>query len=261
MWTAPLRSHQHLQLVLPVSLKAPYAWYIMDGVEKNSERTLSRCHWERLDRKKGKDLEDKKLDPHTEARWLLKKAEGQRSTATYTEAAAKINLHDGAKERWYLLAFPQPRWSECVCGCLWVSVRAVPSLRQSRGFKVQQHRVMCSYCTEIYSLNSIVSDFSCETTVAVNFTWESEDAVQVVLSCLTRCRVGSMPNGFQVPTPLVLNSCQLRQVCMFPATGFIWLWDASPSLPELICGSNICRTSSLLLAGGCISAVSEECIL
>lgn len=56
------------ELFLPVSLKAPYIWYIMDGVEKGSEGTPSRCHWERLDRKKGKDLDDKKLDPHTQAR-------------------------------------------------------------------------------------------------------------------------------------------------------------------------------------------------
>lgn len=70
-----------------------------------------------------------------------------------------------------------------------------------------------------------------------------------------------MPNGFQVPTPFVLDNCQLWQMCVFPVTGFIWLWDYLPSLPELICGSNICRTSSHILAGGFISAVSEEYIL
>lgn len=70
-----------------------------------------------------------------------------------------------------------------------------------------------------------------------------------------------MLNGFQVPAPLVIGNCQLWQMCVFPVTGFIWLWVSSPSLTVLICGSNIYRTSSLILAGGCISAVSEECIL
>lgn len=40
----------------------------MDGVEKGSEGTESRCHWRRLDRKKGKDLEANKLDAHAQAR-------------------------------------------------------------------------------------------------------------------------------------------------------------------------------------------------
>lgn len=39
----------------------------------------------------------------------MKKAEGQRGTAAYTEeAAANINLDDGAKERWCLPASPRP---------------------------------------------------------------------------------------------------------------------------------------------------------
>lgn len=57
---------------------------------------------------------------------LVKKAEGQRGTAAYTEeAAAKLNLDDGAKERWCLLASPWARviWRG-VCGCLWVSMQA-----------------------------------------------------------------------------------------------------------------------------------------
>lgn len=48
----------------------------MDGVEKGSEGTLSRCHWKRLDRKKGKDLGDK-LDPHTQAELVKKDKEAQ----------------------------------------------------------------------------------------------------------------------------------------------------------------------------------------
>lgn len=48
---------------------------------------------------------------------LVKKAEGQRGTAAYTEeVAAKLKLDDGAKERWCLPASPWARviWGVCV---------------------------------------------------------------------------------------------------------------------------------------------------
>lgn len=45
-----------------------------------------------------------------------------------------------------------------VCGCLWVSMQAVPSLRQSRGFQIQWKGM--TRCTEMYSLHSMVSDFT-----------------------------------------------------------------------------------------------------
>lgn len=147
----------------------------------------------------------------------------------------------------------------CLCGCVWVSMQAVPSLRQSRGFQIQWREgraAVAHKCT----LRIPLCLTSAVKLQLLHILLENQK-ILVVPSCSTRCKVGSMPNGFQVPTRLVLNNCQLWQMCVFPVSGFIWLSDSSPSLPKLIYGSNICRTCSLVLAGGCISAVSEECIL
>lgn len=152
------------------------------------------------------------------------------------------------------------------CGGVCVAVsgsahRQCPSLRQSGGSQIQPQGTTCSRCTKMYSLNSIVFDFSCQNCSRCEFCLRTRGCCAGgAPGFATRCKAGSMPHGFQVSTPLVLGNCQLQQMCVSPVTSSIWLWDSSSPLPVLICASNICSSSSLVFTGVCISATSEETV-
>lgn len=139
--------------------------------------------------------------------------------------------------------------------------RQCPSSRQSGGSQIQPQGATCSRCTEMYSLNSIVFDFSCQNCSHCEFCLGTRGCCAGgAPGFATRCKAGSMPHGFQVLTPLVLGNCQLQQMCVSPVISSIWLWDSSSPLPVLICASNICSSSSLVFTGVCISATSEETV-
>lgn len=127
---------------------------------------------------------------------LVEEAEGQRGTATYTEgAAAKTNLDDGAKERWCLPPWP---WAWVTLGvCVAVSGsahRQCPSSKQSRGSQIQPQGATCSCCTEMYSLNSIVFDFSCQNCSRCEFCLRTrQGCAGGAAGFATRCKAGLGP--------------------------------------------------------------------
>jgi len=103
--------------------------------------------------------------------------------------------------------------------------RQYPLTRQSRGSQIWLRGATCSRCMEMYSLNSIVFDFSCQNCSHCEFCLRTRGCCAGGAAGLaTRCKAGYLPHGLQVSAPLVLGNCQLQQMYVPPVTSFIRLW-------------------------------------
>lgn len=113
-----------------------------------------------------------------------------------------------------------------VCGCQWVSTQAVqcPSSRQSRGSQIQPQGATCSCCTEMYSLNSIVFDFSCQNCSRCEFCLRTRQCCAGgAAGFATRCKagLGPCPTDFRCqPLLSQVTANSSRCVCLLLLVSF-----------------------------------------